>query len=86
MDGTGAVPGLPGRALHLCGDGAYASLCGAGLPRVEVTSRMRRDAALYEAAPPRTGKRGRPRLKGERLPTPPELAAGASKQGGQGSW
>jgi hypothetical protein len=36
---------------------------------------MRRDAALFEPAPPRTGKRGRPRLRGARLPTPPELAA-----------
>ena len=43
-----------------------------------VTSRLRRDAALYEPAPPRTGKRGRPRTKGDRLPTPPELAAAAT--------
>ncbi len=33
----------------------------------ELTSRMRRDAAIYEPAPPHTGKRGRPRTKGERL-------------------
>ncbi len=38
---------------------------------------MRRDAALFEPAPPRTGKRGRPRLKGQQLPTPPEPAAQA---------
>lgn len=69
---------LPDRQLHLCADGAYAALAGAGLPRTRITSRMRRDAALYEAAPPRTGRRGRPRTKGGRLPTPPEIAAGAS--------
>ena len=69
---------LPDRCFHLCADGAYASLCGFDLPRTHVTSRLRRDAALYEAAPPRTGKRGRPRLKGERLPTPPELAKAAA--------
>jgi hypothetical protein len=68
---------LPDRQLHLCADGAYASLAGAQLPRTHITSRMRRDAALYEPAPPRTGKRGRPRLKGQRLPTPPEVAAAA---------
>ena len=68
---------LPDRQLHLCADGAYASLAGAELPRTHVTSRMRRDAALYDPAPPRTGKRGRPRLKGQRLPTPPEIAAQA---------
>jgi hypothetical protein len=71
---------LPDRQLHLCGDGAYASLCGAHLPRTHLTSRIRRDAALYRPAPPRTGKRGRPRTKGDRLPTPPELAAQARAQ------
>jgi hypothetical protein len=65
---------LPDREFHLCGDGAYASLCGADLPRTHITSRIRRDAALYQPAPPRTGKRGRPRTKGDRLPTPAELA------------
>ena len=66
---------LPGRDFALCADGAYASLAGRGLPRTTVTSRMRRDAAIYEAAPSRTGGRGRPRTKGERLPTPAALAA-----------
>lgn len=66
---------LPERDFALCGDGAYATLLGRGLPRTTVTSRMRRDAAIYEAAPPRTGKRGRPRTKGERLPAPQALAA-----------
>ena len=68
---------LPDRELHLCADGAYATLAGADLPRTQVTSRMRRDAALYEAAPARTGKRGRPRTKGARLPSPTGLAAAA---------
>ncbi len=71
---------LPDRQFHLCADGAYASLAGAGLPRCQLISRMRRDAALYEPAPPRTGKRGRPRTKGARLPTPPELAARARRR------
>ena len=65
---------LPQRSFHVCADGAYATLAGAELPRCHVTSRMRRDAALYEPAPARTGRRGRPRTKGARLPTPPELA------------
>src|SRR5680860_895427 len=47
---------LPERHFHLCADGAYASLAGADLPRTHLTSRIRRDAALYQAAPPRTGK------------------------------
>ena len=36
---------------------------------------MRRDAALYEAAPKKTGKAGRPRKKGKRLLSPAVMAA-----------
>ncbi|MGH9058977.1 MAG: IS701 family transposase, partial [Acidimicrobiales bacterium] len=68
---------LPDRTFVLCADGAYASLAGDHLKRTDVVSRMRRDAALYEAAPPRTGKRGRPRTKGKRLGNPEELAKAA---------
>ena len=68
---------LPDRRFHLTGDGAYACLAGAALPRTRLTSRMRRDAALYEPAPPATGKRGRPRTRGARLPAPAKLASKA---------
>jgi len=66
---------LPDRDFVLCTDGAYATLAGHDLPRTTVVSRIRRDAALYQDPPPRNGRRGRPRTKGERLPTPPEMAA-----------
>jgi hypothetical protein len=69
---------LPERTFHLACDGAYATLCGAGLARVQVTSRIRRDAAVYELTPPRTGRRGRPRMKGDRLPALADLAAAAT--------
>jgi hypothetical protein len=69
---------FPDRQFHLCCDGAYATLAGRALPRTHVTSRLRRDAALYEAPPPRTGKRGRPARKGTRLPVPEQLAATAT--------
>jgi len=63
------------RQFSLACDGAYASLAGRALPRTHVTSRMRRDAALYEPPPARRRKqRGRPRKKGRRLPTPQEMA------------
>jgi len=65
---------LSERPFSLCADGAYASLARRGLPRTALTSRMRRDAALYQAAPPRTGKPGRPRKKGKRLEGPEEMA------------
>jgi hypothetical protein len=69
---------LPDRQFTLCGDGAYASLAGAKLPRTHVVSRIRRDAALYELTPPPTGRRGRPRKKGERLGAPTKLATTAT--------
>ena len=65
---------LPERSFSLCADGAYATLAGRRLPRTTVTSRMCRDAALFEPAPPRTGRRGRPRTKGARLATPAAMA------------
>lgn len=70
---------LPDRKFRLVGDGAYASAAKAGLVRCHVTSRLRRDAALFELPPPRQpGQRGRPRKKGPRLPTPPQIAAAAA--------
>lgn len=66
---------LPGRALIVVADSSYAAIeLLARLARlqdpVHVVTRLRLDAALYEPAPPREpGTRGRPRLKGERLPT-----------------
>src|SRR6266542_409415 len=47
-----------------------------GLPtHVTVTARLRANAALYMPAPPPTGRRGRPRVKGDRLPELIMLAA-----------
>jgi len=68
---------LPERSFLLCADGAYAPLIGRGLPRTHVISRLRRDAALFKAAPPHTNKRGRPRTKGARLADLATLAAQA---------
>jgi len=66
---------LPNRTFSLCCDGAYASLAGRHLPHTAVTSRMRRDAALFNMPPiPKRQKRGRPRKRGRRLPTPEAMA------------
>ena len=65
---------LPERTFEICADGAYATLIGRKLPNATITSRMRRDAALYEPAPPRTKRRGRPRQRGARLETPEEMS------------
>ena len=67
---------LPGRAIHVVTDSAYA---GGELkklpPHITWTIRLRKDAALYELPPAHTGRRGRPREKGDRLPSLAELAA-----------
>jgi hypothetical protein len=42
---------------------------------ISIVVRGRKDAALYELPPPRTGRRGRPRKKGARLPNPETWAA-----------
>jgi hypothetical protein len=70
---------LPGRVIPVTGDAAYAGKELRALPgSVTWTTRLRKDAALHELPPPRTGCRGRPRVKGARLPTLAALAGTAS--------
>jgi hypothetical protein len=66
---TQALAGaLPGRLIHAVADAAYPGGELRELPhQVSWTTRPRTDAALYDLAPSRTGKRGRPRTKGTRL-------------------
>jgi DDE superfamily endonuclease len=60
---------LGDRRVHLVGDAAYIGKPLRGLPtHVTVTARLRADAALHQPAPPHTGRPGRPRVKGHRLP------------------
>jgi hypothetical protein len=65
---------LPERVLVVVADSSYAAIellaaCqGLSLP-VNLVTRLRLDAALYDPAPPPTGRRGRPRVKGARQPT-----------------
>ncbi|MCA1699851.1 MAG: transposase [Actinobacteria bacterium] len=69
---------FPTRIVELVMDGAYATRAWRGLPeRVTVTTRMRCNAAVFELAPARTGKRGRPALSGARLGSLAQLAANA---------
>ena len=70
---------LPGRAICVVGDAAYAGKELRALPAtVTWTTRLRKDAALHELPPPRTGRRGRPRVKGARPPALAALATTAS--------
>ena len=67
---------LPGRRIHVVADSAYAGKVLRGLPgSVTWTTRLRSNASLYDLAPARTGKRGRPRLKGKKLSSLAALAA-----------
>ncbi|MDQ4032978.1 MAG: transposase [Actinomycetota bacterium] len=67
------------RRIDLVADAAYGCGVFAGLGRdMTITTRARCHAAFYEPAPPRTGKRGRPRLKGDRVGTPTDIAASAT--------
>jgi DDE superfamily endonuclease len=67
------------REIVAVADRAYASLklldrCRRLRKPITFVTRLRLDAALYEPAPPRRpGQRGRPRLKGERLPNLSEV-------------
>jgi len=74
---------VKGREIRIIADGAYGThefadalnrhSKRAFLKQTSLVSRFRKDATLYRIAPPRHG-RGRPRVKGERLPTPAEVA------------
>ena len=63
---------VPTRSVVVVADPAFSALAflDAVRPQVAVITRLRLDAALFEPAPPRpAGTVGRPRCKGDRLPT-----------------
>lgn len=66
------------RRIDLVGDGHYAGPALVCQPNVTLTARLRTNAALHELAPPRTGKRGRPRAMGARLPSLARIAGDPS--------
>lgn len=62
--------------FHLIGDSAYGgqSVLNVMPSNCELTSRAVLDARLYDAPPaPQPGRRGRPRRRGKKLPTPKEM-------------
>jgi hypothetical protein len=82
VDLAGELLGLiaaefPDRQVHAGGDAAYH---GQALLHAATTwtTRLPANAALFDLAPPRTGKRGRPALKGAKLGKPGVLAADAA--------
>ena len=84
---------FPGRRFSLVGDGAYASKALLmDLPtEVSFVGRMRGDAAIYDPClpPNKPGKKGRKAKKGQRLPSPREVAKRADRKRSQalaGAW
>jgi len=69
---------VPGRRVNVTADSAYAGEELKELPDgVTWTTRLRSNAALHDLPPGRTGRKGRPRLKGDRLPSLARLASAA---------
>jgi hypothetical protein len=81
------VEGCPERFFHVVGDAWYSGMDGAagatqdkarrqrGLPTgVTLTSRLRVNATLHALAAPRPGRPGRPKVKGDPIGSPTDLA------------
>lgn len=67
------------KRFHAVVDSAYGgkSVLGNLPDHCDLTSRLVKDARLYDAPPTRKpGQRGRPRKRGDRLPTPRQMLAG----------
>ena len=70
---------LPGREINVTADSAYAGEELKQFPDgMTWTTRLRANAALYDLPPARTGKKGRPRKNGNRLPSLAKIAAAAA--------
>jgi len=66
------------RDVHIVADAAYGTAAFIGLgDGMTMTTRAKANAVFSHLAPPRTGRRGRPRLKGERIGTPADIARSA---------
>jgi hypothetical protein len=72
---TALADALPGRTIDVVADAVYHHQDVTTLPgNVTWTFRLQRNAVLTGPTPPRTGRRGRPRKKGDKLGTPGEIA------------
>jgi hypothetical protein len=67
------------RDVHLVADATYGCAAFVGLgDGMSMTTRAKTNAVFHHLAPPKTGRRGRPRLKGERIGTPTDIATSAT--------
>ena len=75
---------FPGRTFVFAGDAGFgthevARFCHRHRTRLTLVSKLHPDANLFELPPPYPGK-GRPRVKGKRVPKPREAAATAARR------
>jgi hypothetical protein len=78
-----ACAAMPARRFHLLADSGYATgeLLNALPANCDLTGRWVANAALYAPAPARAaGRRGRPRVRGGRLPGPAQMLAGRCRR------
>jgi len=77
---------FPARQFVFSGDGGYANhmltrFARRHEQRLTLVSRFYADAALYAAPPrPKTGAKGRPRVKGKKLPSPQDIVQRTKKR------
>src|SRR6266536_1683253 len=78
-DGRPPRQALPGRTIHVVATPRQRGPAWRGLPtRVTFTTRLAANAVLHRPEPARTGRRGHPAWKGERLGSAAEIAAAAT--------
>lgn len=75
---------FPERKWQFVGDGGFgthplARFCHRHRKHLDLISKFYPDANLYDAPPPRTKKSGRPRKRGEKLPSPQEVVSKTKK-------
>jgi hypothetical protein len=82
---------FPERKFIFLGDGGYAShklarFCLRHRRHATLVSRFHKDANLYDPPPKVKGRKGRPRIKGEKLPAPEDVVATSRRTRTTVSW
>ena len=82
---------FPKRRFIFLGDGGYAShglarFCHRHRHHATLVSRFHGDANLYAPPPQPKGRKGRPRIKGKKIPAPQEVVARSGRSGTTVNW
>src|SRR5664279_855714 len=72
-----ATAGSSWRSSSPCRSAGARHFAGLG-PNITLTTRARRNAVFHHPTPAASGKRGRPRLRGDRIGTPTDIARNAT--------